>query len=55
MRPATKTTTPKKGLTGVAKGQTRQGSPTKDIPKKTKIGQGSTRGAERTAMETEEK
>jgi hypothetical protein len=36
MRPATKTTTPEKELTGVTKGQTRQGSPTKDIPKKTK-------------------
>jgi hypothetical protein len=54
-RPATKTTTPREKLTGETKGQTRQGSLTKDIPKRTKIGQRNTRSTERIAMETEEK
>jgi hypothetical protein len=54
MRPATKSTTPEEELTGGAKGQTRQGSPTKDIPKRQKVGQGSTKGTERIAVETEE-
>jgi hypothetical protein len=54
-RPATKTTTPRKELTGEAKDRPDRDLRQRTSQKRQKIGQGSTRSTERIAMETEEK